>query len=188
MNRNRSWGQPALLLSAALLSACAPLNRSDAPAPEPTAAQALCALGHSAIALRTLPSGHHLVDVTLNGSPAIFIVDTGAGRTVIHQPYTELFKLPVSGAAPGTAIGAGGATAVNQVMVSELTIADTRTALEHIFAMDLSHVVRALDAIVGSPVHGIIGQDVMQAQHAIIDVRQGRLYLQPLEGEPRTGC
>jgi hypothetical protein len=30
--------------------------------------------------------------------------------------------------------------------------------------------VRALDPIVGSPVHGIVGQDVLQAQHAIIDV------------------
>jgi hypothetical protein len=54
--------------------------------------------------------------------------------------------------------------------------------------MDLSHVVNALDPIVGSPVHGIIGQDIMQAQHAIIDVQRERLYLKALQGDRQVGC
>jgi hypothetical protein len=49
-------------------------------------------------------------------------------------------------------------------------------------------VVTALDRLVGSPVHGIVGQDIMQAQNAIIDVQQERLYLKPLQDERQTGC
>lgn len=177
----------ALLVLAAYVSACAPVNPSGGTA-TPTVAQALCALGYSSIPLRTLASGHHVVQATLNGMPATFVVDSGAGRTVIHQPYTENFRLQAGAGPVGTAIGAGGSTAVKRVGINELTIGSTRTTLSGIFALDLSHVVKALDPIVGSPVHGVIGQDVMQAQHAIIDVQQARLYLKPLPNERRTGC
>ncbi len=178
----------ASLFLATYLSACVPMHTETGAAAPPTVAQALCALGYSSIPLRTLPSGHHVVEVNLNGRPATFVVDSGAGRTVIHQPYTSGFGLQAGGGPVGTAIGAGGSTAVSRVGINDLTIASTRTALTGIFALDLSHVVKALEPIVGSPVHGVIGQDVMQAQHAIIDVQQARLYLNPLPGERRTGC
>jgi len=178
----------AWLFLAIYLSACAPMHTEIGAAAPPTVAQALCALGYSSIPLRTLPSGHHVVEVNLNGRLATFVVDSGAGRTVIHQPYTSSFGLRAGGGPVGTAIGAGGSTAVSRVGINHLTIASTRTALTGIFALDLSHVVKALEPIVGSPVHGVIGQDVMQAQHPIIDVQQARLYLNPLPGERRTGC
>jgi predicted aspartyl protease len=177
----------AALFLAIYLSACAPVPPAGTAA-RPTVSQALCALGYSSIPLRTLLSGHHVVEGSLNGRPATFVVDSGAGRTVIHQPYVTNFGLEAGGGPTGTAIGAGGATAVSRVGINELTIASARTDLTGIFAMDLSHVVKALEPIVGGPVHGIIGQDVMQAQHAIIDVQQSRLYLNPLAGEERTGC
>lgn len=178
----------ALIGTASYLAACAPLNNEMVTPIAPTAAQALCALGYSSIPLRTLPTGHHVANVTVNRRPATFVVDTGAGKTVIHRPYADGFGLSASGEAQGTAIGAGGATAVNQFRVDDFAIDTTRTALTRAFAMDLSHVVKALDPIVGSPVHGIVGQDIMQAQHAIIDVQQERLYLKPLQGDRQTGC
>lgn len=169
------------------LTACAPVTPVGTVS-TPSVAQALCALGYSSIPLRTLPSGHHVVEGSLNGRPATFVVDTGAGRTVIHQPHLAKFGLQPGGGPVGTAIGAGGATAVSRVGINDLTVASTKTSLTGIFALDLSHIVKALDPIVGSPVHGVIGQDVMQAQHAVIDVQQARLYLSPLAGERRTGC
>ncbi len=186
--RLRSLVAAALIGSGAYLSACAPVDAQRRTAATPTAAEALCALGHSSIPLRTLGSGHHLVGVAVNGKPAQFIVDTGAGRSVVHRPHADAFGLQSHGGQQGTAIGAGGATAVHQVSVNDFAIAGTRTSLDHLFAIDLTHVVRVLDPIVGSPVHGIIGQDILQAQHAIIDIRQERLYLKPLAGEPQTGC
>ncbi len=178
----------ALLLAGLYLIACAAAAPVSSAAATRTVAQALCALGYSSIPLRSLPSGHHIVDVSLNGRPATFVVDTGAGRTVIHRPYLETFGLQAGGGAIGTAIGAGGSTALSRASVDNLTIATTRTRLSVIYAIDLAHVVKALEPMVGKPVHGIIGQDIMQAQHAIIDVQQARLYLNPLDGEPRSGC
>jgi hypothetical protein len=185
---SRSVPTALLLGTLSCLGACAQPGREAEPVAAPSAAIALCALGHSSIPLQTLSTGHHLADVTVNGKPAKFIVDTGAGRTLIHKAYVEALGLGVASGQQGVAIGAGGATALAQVNVSEFTIASTRTSLDQLFAIDLSHAVKVLDPIVGSPVHGIIGQDILQAQHAIIDVRQERLYLKPLAGERQTGC
>jgi hypothetical protein len=145
--------------------------------------QALCRMGFSEIAMRALPSGHHVVDVTLNGKPGTFVVDTGAGATVIHAPYAASFVGQAKATAQGQAIGAGGSTALTAYPVSELTIGGTATGLRQIFSIDLASVVRALEPIAGRPVHGVIGQDVMRAQHAVVDVQQSRLYLTPLAGQ-----
>ncbi len=96
----------ALLLAGFYLIACTAAAPVSSAAATRTVAQALCALGYSSIPLRSLPSGHHIVDVSLNGRLATFVVDTGAGRTVIHRPYLETFGLQAGGGAIGTAIGA----------------------------------------------------------------------------------
>jgi hypothetical protein len=158
------------------------------PAPPVTVQHALCMLGYNSIPLRTLPTGHHITAVTVNGKPSTFVVDTGAGRTVIHRPYAQELGLDVAPGKHVMAIGPGGSTSAAAVGVREFAIQGTRTSLTRLFAMDLSQVVGALDPIVGTPVAGIIGQDILQAQHAIIDVEQSRLYLRPLGGQSQTGC
>jgi predicted aspartyl protease len=178
----------ALAGTAASLVACAPMASQQEAAAPTNVAQAMCALGYSAIPLRTLPSGHHVVAATLNGRPATFVVDTGAGRTVIHAPAAAGFGIETKAAPSIIGVGAAGTASIAQGKVNELSIATTRTGLEGIFAMDLKNVVRVLEPLAGGPVHGIIGQDIMQAQHAVVDVQQARLYLKPLEGQQRSGC
>ena len=174
----------ALVLSASYLGT----SGRAAVAATRSVAQALCALGYSSIPLRTLPTGHHVVDVTVNGRRANFMVDTGAGGTVIHRDYASAFGLQTNGGRAAKAVSAGGVTAAKWVAVKEFTIAGTRTALSAVYTLDLSHFVNATVAMVGGPVHGIIGHDILRTQHAIIDVQQERLYLKPLEGEQQTGC
>ena len=188
MRKHASQMVATLIVSASYFSACAPIESQARTAATPTAAQALCALGYSSIPLRTLPTGHHLVGVTVNGRSANFFVDTGAGKTVMHRAYGGPFGLQGSGGEVVIAVGAGGASEANLAPVDELRIAGTRTALNGMFMVDLSHIVEALVPIAGSPVHGIIGHDVLRTQHAIIDVQQERLYLKPLPGEQQTGC
>lgn len=144
---------------------------------------ALCGMGFSAVPMRALPSGHHIVDVTLNGKPATFVVDTGAGATVLHAPYAASFLGQATATQRGQAIGAGGSVALSAYSISGLSIGGTATNLKQIFALDLGSVVKALDPIAGKPVNGVIGQDVMRAQHAIVDVQQSMLYLMPVGGE-----
>jgi len=176
------------LIAAFLLGGCTAVPPTAPSAAPVTVQDALCTLGYSSIPLRSLPTGHHITAVSLNGQPATFFVDTGAGRTVIDRPYADKLGLH---AAPGQqviAIGPGGSAAAAAVEVSEFAIQGTRTSLTRLFAMDLSQMVNALSALVGKPVAGIVGQDILQAQHAIIDVEQSRLYLRPVGGQSQTGC
>ena len=167
---------------AGLASGCAPVAAETSAGRAANVGAALCRMGFSAIPMRALASGHHVVEVSLNGKPATFVVDTGAGATAIHAPYASTLLGQASATARGQAIGAGGTTALSSYQVEALSIGGTATDLRQIYALDLTSVVKALEPLAGGPVHGIIGQDVMRAQHGVVDVQQSVLYLMPVNG------
>ncbi|HEX8534293.1 MAG TPA: retropepsin-like aspartic protease [Allosphingosinicella sp.] len=171
------------LAAASALSACTAAGAPDAGGAAPNVAEAMCRMGFQAIPMRSLMSGHHIVEGTLNGKAATFAVDTGAGMSVLHAPYGATYLGKATSTASGIAIGAGGQTSLSQYPVQELTIAGSATGLKHIVAVDIATVVEALQGIAGKPIHGIIGQDVMRAQHALVDVQQSVLYLRPADGK-----
>jgi hypothetical protein len=180
---------PTILTAAAALSACAAGALPGSAGAASNVAEAMCRLGFETIPMRSLATGHHIVDVTLNGKPATFAVDTGSGLTVLHAPHGPSFLGKATSTAKGIAIGAVGQTSLAQYPVQEMTIAGTKTKLKHVVAVDIGTVVKALEGFAGKPVHGIIGQDVMRAQHAVVDVQQSVLYLRPAAGEaPSRGA
>jgi hypothetical protein len=67
------------------------------------------------------------------------------------------------------------------VDVARFAIGGTRTHLTRIYAMDLSYIVNAIEASTHQPIQGLIGQDVMRDQKAVIDVEQSVLYLKSVE-------
>src|SRR3546814_16823088 len=91
--------------------------------------------------MTALPGGHHMVRVTVNGRVGSFLVDTGAGVTIVHAPYLKSFGLGLAagGRAAGTLTGVVQFTPVD---VARFAIGDTSTQLSRIYAMDLSHIVR----------------------------------------------
>jgi hypothetical protein len=161
--------------------------------------QAMCQLGFTAVPLRELLTGHHLVEARLNGKPASFVVDTGANRTVLHAPFAGDFGLAGKPMGAGGAIGVGGAVRTSQAAVETLAIGGIGIRQRRIMMTDLSQVTNLLSPISGSKVYGIIGQDVLKEHRAVIDVAKPLLYLVredrdpapvPLErcaAAPRTG-
>src|SRR3546814_11230374 len=103
--------------------------------------------------------------VTVNGRVGSFLVDTGAGVTIVHAPYLKSFGLGLAagGRAAGTLTGVVQFTPVD---VARFAIGDTSTQLSRIYAMALSHIVRAIPAPKQQPNQGLIGQDVMRKQQA----------------------
>ena len=61
-----------------------------------TVDQALCLLGFTGSPLRTAVTGHHLVDVELNGVSGVFVLDTGANISVVDQRSAATFSLTPS--------------------------------------------------------------------------------------------
>ena len=176
------WGMAGAFASCILLAGAMP---GAAPAIAQSAPALPCRPGFTSIKMTALASGHHVVAVTLNGKPGTFMVDTGAGATVIHTPYLQRFAL-TPGPAIGVAAVASGRIRLNPVKVSAFTVGGTRTRLHQMYAMDLSYIVDAVDAGSPGPVQGLIGQDVLRDQKALIDVDQAILYL--ADPDSRGGC
>jgi hypothetical protein len=160
---------PALLLAA--------LSPGAARAqPEAVAAAAFCRPGFTSIKMIALASGHHAVAVTLNGKAGLFLVDTGAGKTIVHTPSMKSFALALPPGA-GIAANATGGVRFAPVAVSGFAVGGTPTRLARIYAMDISYLVDAVNAASAQPIQGLIGQDVLRDQKAVIDVDQSLLYL-----------
>jgi clan AA aspartic protease (TIGR02281 family) len=168
---------PLLLLALAACQQAAPERQV---AYDPGAAgsvdQAMCLLGFIAVPLRELATGHHLVDVTINGRTAIFILDTGANASVVDAASGQRLGLPAKGL-PAGAYGLGGGMKAQQVKLERLEIGGVAIRRPRIMTSDLSQLVKVLGTVSKAPIAGIIGQDVMKEHRAVIDVARPILYM-----------
>lgn len=175
-------------LLAAVLAGCTQWTGAAAQPETPweagTVAHAMCRLGFTAIPLTEMPTGHHLVDARLNGRPGTFVLDTGANATVLHAPYAGDFGLGTRATAQGGAIGLGGATTASQYRIDSLTIGPVETRQRHVLTLDLGQIATMLAPLAGRPVHGIVGQDLLGAHRAVIDVRQSVVYMMAEDADP----
>ena len=145
--------------------------------------QAMCLLGFAAVPLRELATGHHLVDATVNGKTATFILDTGANVSVVHAASGRRLGLPEKGM-PAGAFGLGGGMRAQQVKLERLEIGGMPIRRKQIMTSDLSQLVKVLGTVSRSEIAGIIGQDVMKEHRAVIDVARPILYLVPEDKDP----
>lgn len=174
--------QPLALFALLMLAAC---QQPGAPAPDyrpgeaGTVDHALCLLGFTAIPLREVDPGHHLIDATINGQTGSFVLDTGANVSVITVSKAERFGLSAGGrGAPG-----GGGNA-RQVSVDGFEIGAISVRQRRVVVADLEQLLTALSAASGTEVVGIIGQDVLEEHRAIIDVARPMLYLIEEDRDP----
>lgn len=173
----------------AALAACGPLPGQTPPPIVPglskSVDQALCQLGFTRVPLRETRTGHHLVEVTINGRPATFIVDTGANVTVLNAALAEPFALTPRVGVVGAAVGIGGSLGAKQWNVKELAVGGVPVRQNHIATADLSGVVGALSRMSEAQIAGIVGQDVLKAQQAVIDVDGPTLHMLQANAAPR---
>ena len=171
----------------ALLAACEQVATQPVeyrPEEAGTVDHALCLLGFTGVAMREVTTGHQLVDVSLNGREATFVVDTGANVSVLHAQHAEAFGIAADGAAPGGAFGVGGQTRASQARIESLSIGSIPIRQARIVLTDIRNLTSLLGPMSGGAVHGIIGQDVLAEHRAVIDVPRSILYLIPADEDP----
>ena len=150
---------------------------ANAAEPEPAPVRAfLEQQGFVSFKLTKLPTGHEVIEGTLNGVAGNFVLDSGAGGTVLHKD--RLAKFGIAG--PTTqkeGAGAGGAVTIATHAVTSLTLGEKPVPLSTIYSTDLTSVVSSLKAKTGIEVDGVIGQDVLSGFKAIINIGTSELYL-----------
>ncbi|MEH6665582.1 MAG: retropepsin-like aspartic protease [Brevundimonas sp.] len=185
MIRNLKFLLPLLLLTAAC-------DQSGGPAVEyrpgeaGTVDHALCLLGFSAVPLRQVAPGHHLIEATVNGQTGSFVLDTGANVTVISVSQADRFGLSSSGASPGPGgvLRSGAGAGAQQAGVEDFRIGAVAIRQDSVVIADLDQLLTTLGRVAGADLAGLIGQDVLVEHRAIIDVARPMLYLMVEDHEP----
>ena len=149
-----------------------------------TVDHAMCLLGFAGVPLSEVSTGHLLADATLNGRPALFVVDTGANVSVLHAPYAGTFAITADPSARGGAVGIGGGGEARLARIDSLRIGPVDIRQDRIVLADLSPIASLLGPMSGGTIHGVIGQDVLGEHRAVIDVARSILYLVEADEDP----
>ncbi|HYJ37862.1 MAG TPA: retropepsin-like aspartic protease [Chitinophagaceae bacterium] len=136
--------------------------------------------GYHAIPISENASGLLLISVKVNSTTGLFILDTGAGVSVVDSKHVELFNLILETAETSfTGAGAGGQglevvpSKGNRLEIGNHVISNFTLAV-----MSLEHVSQALAQLdCEEEFLGIIGVDILKPGKAIIDYSTMTLYL-----------
>lgn len=124
-------------------------------------------------------SGYHIkIKGQLNGEEAVFILDTGASRTVISLEFSQRisWKTPMeSNEQPAS--GVGNNEILNYIGTADIELSTLKIPDHALTIMDLSHVNAAYHQIGIEPIDGIIGSDILYQYHATISFKAKMLYL-----------
>ncbi|VXB34547.1 conserved exported hypothetical protein [Luteimonas sp. 9C] len=168
---------------AALLCGPHALARETAPT---ALARALAPAGYTAVPMTRHGDAHLTVSVRINDVAGTFILDTGAGRTVIDRAAQSRFDQGRATRAGGRATGAGGSgMAIRALPGNRLRIGDYRDDAFTVHFLALDHVNAAFSQRGEAPVDGVIGADILERGGAVIDYPNLRLYLRtPAAAQP----
>lgn len=144
---------------------------------EPDLGAYLRGYGYQMVRLEKLPSRHESVLVEINGVTGLFVLDSGAGGSVVNRASAARFGLRPDAGPALRGTGAGGAFAVGSYRADTFKLGGIALPVERIAVADLAGVVAALRIANGSEIDGVIGQDILTRFGGIIDVGGQRLFL-----------
>jgi predicted aspartyl protease len=139
--------------------------------------------GFHAIRMFDNQVGHYTTPVIMDGRIESFIIDTGAGATVIDENYARRMGYELE-----EMEGFGGGIGNIRMSIYTLNIDKLDLSgfiLENItvIAMDLSHVHESLEMKgADSNIHGIIGADILKSSQAVIDYGSQMMFLKLVDG------
>jgi hypothetical protein len=122
-------------------------------------------------------AGHFQMVAQLNRETIDILLDTGASNTVVDVAYCQRHNVPMreSGRTGG---GTGGITLPIFILEEPtLTLDGALLRSSCIFAIDLSHVNHGLTLKGATPIHAVLGADILLRQQAVIDYATKSLYL-----------
>lgn len=132
------------------------------------------------IKLRKIASRQLVATVRLNGAKGTFIIDTGAGNSILTNSQKSKFGLEEADiqAATETGLGFGGGNiALETVVIKELAFGNLKLHDFPFFLMDMHELNAGFEAEGIESVDGVIGADILFLLHAIINYQQQTLTL-----------
>ncbi|HEV2095107.1 MAG TPA: retropepsin-like aspartic protease, partial [Chthoniobacterales bacterium] len=123
-------------------------------------------------------SGYNLyVDGAVNGTPARWMIDTGAFTTLLHQRFVRRMKIPLR----DTPFSSGGVNlkqrGVQLATIRKLSVGSVDLRGKEVGVIDLEGLVHGGMLEGKRPVVGLLGSELLRQHHGIIDFGTKTLYL-----------
>lgn len=134
------------------------------------------------IAGARIDQGLVFLEARVNGRPGVFLLDTGAGASLVDPGFAQAAGVPLSGARDIDALG--GAVAARQASSVRIRLAGGPELDVRPLSADLSGPSRAM----GVPLAGLIGADALRGLVLRVDYRDGTVFLGPEDGPPPPGA
>lgn len=146
-------------------------------------AQAACSVTAVGDVPIELDNGHLLVTVTVNDTPATFILDTGAERTLMGEDVVRQLGLARDGWVASTVLGVGGYEERPNALPRSLRLGSV-TLRRHTLIGDTSVTVGPLPLtdVAGHRIAGLLGRDFLAPFDLDLDLPQHRLTLYEVHG------
>lgn len=140
----------------------------------------LISMGYIAVPIGQNVAGQLLINVKINGVEGVYILDSGAGQTVVDTQQSEVLKLKLAleeTANTGGGLGAHSIETIpsynNMIEINEFKIDTLPVAV-----MSLESAWESLAKVGAQDVlFGIIGVDLLKSGQAILDFSTMSLYL-----------
>lgn len=137
--------------------------------------------GYVRVPMTKLSTGHETVLVTINGVQGQFVVDSGAGGTVVHSGSLAKFSLTTPQGEGVASSGAGGPITVFRQPIKSFEINGLVLDIDEVNTLDLSAVAGRLKVAAGVDIDGVLGQDVLTRFKGVLEVSTQSLFLHPAE-------
>ncbi len=140
----------------------------------------LTSLGFLAIPFRQNIAGHLLINARLNGIDGVYLLDTGAGRTVIDAAQIDNLKLKLNYDESVNTGGGVGAHSLENIPSydNDLEIGEYNAGKVAVAVMSLATAWESLSTVgAHDELFGIIGVDILRPGQGIIDFGTMTLYL-----------
>ena len=150
------------------------------PATTENISQFLTSIGYIAVSLRQNVPGQLLINAKINDVEGVYILDSGAGQTVVDTKQLDTLKLKLS--YDETALTGGG---VGAHSIENIPSYNNKLEINNFKIDNLAVAVMSLEtaweslARVGAheELFGIIGVDILKTGDAIVDFSTMTLYL-----------
>ena len=128
------------------------------------------------IPFRITPSGHLVMDATINDKKVRFVIDTAAGRSVIDTHRVDELKIRIRKNSKSDKVSGLGASnfAMERLLPPRIQIGNLTIKNFSFISLDLGHVKKAGGR---GGLHGLLGSDFLKRFDAVINYESRYLSL-----------
>lgn len=126
----------------------------------------------------TVSDGFNLyVNASINGTPAKLMVDTGAFATLLHRSFVRQMKIPMRETPFSSAAVNLRQRGVQLARIRKISVGQTVISGKEVGVIDLEGLIHSRLLKGTPPVAGLLGAEILNRNHGIIDFGTRTLYL-----------